>query len=114
MGQYDVADLRQELEVMTAVARMVGTLDQPAARERVIRWAAEKFQIDVAATPALGSVGAPLEREVSVDEVSEASDKPAAAEQVRGSEPLDALVRELAADLQRFTLDRTARNIDAS
>ena len=105
MVQYDVADLRRELEVMTAVARIVGTLEQPAARERVIRWAAEKFQIDVAATPALGSVGAPIEPEVSLDEVNDSSDKPAAAEQVRGKEPLDAIVRQLAADFQRLALE---------
>ena len=103
MVQYDVADVRRELEVMTAVARIVGTLDQPAARERVIRWAAEKFQIDIAATPPLGSVGAPIDQE-SPEEAIEGADRPAAAQQVRGKEPLDAIVREIAADLQRLAL----------
>jgi len=104
MVQYDVAEVRRELEVMTAVARIVGTLDQPSARERVIRWAAEKFQIDIAATPPLGSVGAPLEDEAIPEEAIDGADRPAAAQQVRGKEPLDAIVREIAADLQRLAL----------
>ena len=104
MAQYNVADVRRELEVMTAVARIVGTLDQPAARERVIRWAAEKFQIDIAATPPLGSVGAPIDQESSPDETIDGDERPAAAQQVRGKEPLDAIVREIAADLQRLAL----------
>jgi hypothetical protein len=105
MVQYHLAELRRELEAMTAIARIVETLDKPAARERVVRWAAEKFHIDVASTPALGNVGAPLDREVRLDEASDVPDKPAAAQQVRGKEPLDTIVRELAADLQRFTLE---------
>jgi len=104
MCQYDVANVRRELEVMTAVARIVGTLDQPAARERVIRWAAEKFQIDIAATPPLGSIGAPIDQQVSQVETVDEVDRPAAAQQVRGTEPLDAIVREIAADLQRIAL----------
>lgn len=104
MGQYDVADIRRELEVMTAVARIVGTLDQPAARERVIRWAAEKFHIDIAATPPLGNVGAPIEQPIDPDDQTDGADRPAAAAQVRGKEPLDAIVQEIAADLQRLAL----------
>ena len=104
MVQYEVAEIRRELEVMTAVARIVGTLDQPAARERVIRWAAEKFQIDIAATPPLGSVGAPIDQESRSEVAVDGADRPAAAQQVRGKEPLDAIVREIAADLQRLAL----------
>ena len=89
---------------MTAVVRIVGTLDQPAARERVIRWAAQKFQIDVATTPPLGSVGAPIDQESRRDQPIEDGETPAAAEQVRGQEPLDAIVQEIAADLQRLAL----------
>ena len=89
---------------MTAVVRIVGTLEQPAARERVIRWAAEKFQIDIAATPPLGSVGAPIDHENSREEAIYDRETPAAAEQVRGREPLDAIVQEIAADLQRLAL----------
>jgi hypothetical protein len=103
MVQHNLADIRRELEVMTAVARIVGTLDQPAARERVIRWAAEKFQIDIAATPPLGSVGAPIDLD-SLEEAIDGADTPAAAQQVRGKEPLDAIIREIAADLQRLAL----------
>jgi D-alanine-D-alanine ligase-like ATP-grasp enzyme len=104
MVQHNLADIRRELEVMTAVVRIVGTLEQPAARERVIRWAAEKFQIDIAATPPLGSVGAPIDHENSREEAIYDRETPAAAEQVRGKEPLDAIVQEIAADLQRLAL----------
>jgi hypothetical protein len=104
MVQHSLAEIRRELEVMTAVARIVGTLDQPAARERVIRWAAEKFHIDIAATPPLGSVGAPIDQDNSVEESTDGADRPAAAQQVRGQEPLDSIVREIAADLQRLAL----------
>jgi len=104
MAQHNLADVRRELEVMTAVARIVSTLDQPAARERVIRWAAERFQIDIAATPPLGSVGAPIDQESGLEESIDGADRPVAAQQVRGKEPLDAIVREIAADLQRLAL----------
>jgi hypothetical protein len=105
MVQHSLADIRRELEVMTAVVRIVGTLDQPAARERVIRWAAQRFQIDIAATPPLGSVGAPIDQEKnSPEEAIDGGDRPAAAQQVSGQEPLDAIVREIAADLQRLAL----------
>src|SRR5262245_26475763 len=104
MVQHSLAEIRRELEVMTAVARIVGTLDQPAARERVIRWAAEKFQIDIAATPPLGSVGAPIAQTKTAKESPAGTDRPAAAQQVRGQEPLDSIVREIAADLQRLAL----------
>jgi len=104
MVQHNLAEIRRELEVMTAVVRIVGTLDQPAARERVIRWAAQKFQIDIATTPPLGSIGAPIDPESSVEEAIDGGDSPAAAQQVHGQEPLDAIVREIAADLQRLAL----------
>jgi hypothetical protein len=107
MVQHSLADIRRELEVMTAVVRIVGTLDRPAARERVIRWAAQKFQIDIAATPPLGSVGAPIDQESSREQATDGGDRPdrpAAAQQVRGQDPLDAIVREIAADLQRLAL----------
>jgi hypothetical protein len=104
MVQHNLADIRRELEVMTAVARIVGTLDQPAARERVIRWAAERFQIDIAATPPLGNVGAPIEQPISLEDGTDGSEGPAADAQVRGKEPLDTIVREIAADLQRLAL----------
>jgi len=104
MVHYDVADVMRELDAMTAVGQVLSSLDQPAARQRVIRWAAERYQIDLAAAPALGNVGAPLERDVHVG-VSDVADTPAAADEVRGKEPLDAIVRRLAADFQRDALE---------
>jgi hypothetical protein len=108
MVSYDAADVLQEREAMAAIALVLETLDQPAARERVMRWAAEKFHLETwPSTPTLGTVGAPfVEYEFEYDASNDGASNAAAAEQVRGTEPLDALFRELAADLQRLALER--------
>ena len=104
-------DFLRELEAMSAIDRVLRTLEQPAARHRVMRWAAEKFHlVDIAScVPVLAAVGAPvvIAPEVNEDALLDILQEPAAAaEQVRGEEPLDALVRELAADFQRLALKR--------
>jgi len=101
MVQYDVDALR-EAAAMTAIVRILGMLDQPAARERVIRWAAEKIQIG--SVSVLGPIASTPPREPERDEPADGVNPPAAAEQAHGKEPIDALVRELAADLQRLAL----------
>ena len=107
MGHSVTGDDLRELDAMTTIARVLATLDQPGARQRVMRWAAERFHLEApASTPIVGTVGAPLaEEEVDVDEVNDVFNKTAAAEQVRGNEPLDTLLRELAADFQRLALE---------
>lgn len=105
MVHHGTNGLLRELETMTAIARVLGTLD-PAARERVIRWAVEKFQVEISATSALAAIGAPARtHEQTRDELNDLLDTPAAAAEVRGKEPIDALVRELAADFQRLALE---------
>jgi hypothetical protein len=98
----------RELEAMSVIEQVLETLEQPAARHRVLRWAAEKFQLaDIASVPVPSAIGAPVvvAPEVQEDEPLDGFEEPAsAAEQVRGEEPLDALVRELAADFQRLAL----------
>jgi hypothetical protein len=102
------SDLVLELEAMSAIDRVLGMLEQPAARHRVMRWAAVKFQLaDIASVPVPAAIGAPVvvATEIREDERLDIFEEPAsAAEQVRGEEPLDSLVRELAADFQRLAL----------
>jgi hypothetical protein len=109
MVSYDADDVVREREAMAAIDRALETLDQPSARQRVIRWAAQKFQVETPASASLpGTIGAPFVEQqcdaVLTDGVD--VDNAAAAEQVRGNEPVDELFRELAEDLQRLALER--------
>jgi hypothetical protein len=104
---YDADDVVTEREAMAAIDRALETLKQPSARQRVMRWAAEKFHLETSAsTPAQRAVGAPLAEQESDAAVNDSVDNGAAAEQVRGNEPVDQLFRELAADFQRLALER--------
>jgi hypothetical protein len=38
--------LTSELEAMAAIARVIGTLPDDAARQRVLRWVCERFQVE--------------------------------------------------------------------
>src|SRR5712691_9167574 len=108
MVSYDADDVVLEREAMAAIDRALGTLDQPAARQRVMRWAAEKFHLEtLPSRPTHATVGAPfVEQEIETDASNDNPQNVAAAEQVRGKDPLDELFRELAADLQRLALER--------
>ena len=101
---YDAEDAVREHEAMAAIDRALEALDQPSARQRVLRWAARKFQVETAA-PMNGTIGAPFVEQQSAAVVSDGVDN-AAAEQVRGNEPVDEFFRELAEDLQRLALER--------
>jgi hypothetical protein len=105
---YDANDVVTEREAMAAIDRALETLKQPSARQRVLRWAAEKFHLDTSASmPAQGTiVGAPFVEQESDVTFNDGADNAAAAEQVNGSEPVDELFRELAADFQRLALER--------
>jgi hypothetical protein len=104
---YAPDDVVTEREAMAAIDRALETLKQPSARQRVMRWAAQKFQVEMSAsTPVHGTVGAPLAEQENVAVFNDGVDKAAAAEQVRGNEPVDELFRELAADFQRLALER--------
>ena len=104
---YDAEDAMQEHEAMAAIDRALEALDQPSARQRVLRWAARKFQVETSASaPMHGTIGAPFVQQQSDAVVSDGVDNAAAAEQVRGNEPVDELFRELAEDFQRLALER--------
>jgi RecA-family ATPase len=103
---YDADDVVTEREAMAAIDRALETLKQPSARQRVMRWAAEKFHIDTASTPSHGTIGAPYVEQESDPVLNDSVDNAAAAEQVSGNEPVDELFRELAADFQRLALER--------
>ena len=107
MVHYDTDGVLRELAAMTAIARVLGTLDQTATRERVMRWAADKFHLEIAtSTPAPEAIGAPrVEQDLNADEPNDLFEPGAAAELVRGMEPLDVLVRELAANFQRLAIE---------
>jgi hypothetical protein len=101
---YDADDLVREREAMAAIDHALETLKEPSARQRVMRWAAAKFHLET--SPTLGTVGAPLVEQESGTVLNDSADNAAAAEQVRGNEPVDELFRELAADFQRLALER--------
>jgi hypothetical protein len=107
MVSYDADDVVREREAMAAIDRALETLKQPSARQRVMRWAAEKFHLETSAsTPVHETVGAPLGEQESNTSLNDGVDNAAAAEEVRGNEPVDELFRELAADFQRLALER--------
>jgi len=107
MVLYDADDVVTEREAMAAIDRALETLKQPSARQRVMRWAAEKFHVDTSAsTPAHGTIGAPYVEQESDAALNDSLDNAAAAEQMSGNEPVDELFRELAADFQRLALER--------
>jgi hypothetical protein len=107
MVHYDADAVLREIAAMTAIARVLGTLDQTATRERVMRWAADKFHLEIATSaPAPEAIGAPrVEQDLNDDEPNDLFEPGAAAELVRGKEPLDVLVRELAANFQRLAIE---------
>jgi hypothetical protein len=106
---YDADDVVSEHEAMAAIDRALETLKQPSARQRVMRWATEKFHLETstsAATAVHGTIGAPFVEQTSDTALNDSVDNAAAAEQLRGNEPVDELFRELAEDLQRLALER--------
>ena len=104
MVSYDADDVVREREAMAAISKALESLEQQSARQRVLRWAAQKFQVDLSASTSTPEIaGAPL---VEPETPPVNPEKIAAAEQVRGKEPVDELFRELAADFQRLALER--------
>jgi hypothetical protein len=55
----DAANLTDEIEAIRVVGRAFAQLPDAASRARVLRWAAERFQIDTAVTPAAAPAAAP-------------------------------------------------------
>ena len=89
---------------MAAISKALESLEQQSARLRVLRWAAQTFQVDLSAPTHVPEIaGAPF---VEQETGHTNPEKIAAAEQIRGNEPVDELFRELAADFQRLALER--------
>jgi len=106
--------LTLELQAMAAIGQALGDLTNPAARQRVLNWAAERFAADGTASPALAvdslndmfKSAAPHEHED--DACGEfaafgASDTVAAPAALSPALPLDVVLRSFAEDFQRFT-----------
>ena len=118
--------LTQELDAMAAIGQVLGKLTDPAARQRVVRWAADRFAAGeaggteaapsvapretfdgpVAADPslavdALGDMFAGRTHANAVDIDDDLSvDEPADRDAAR--QPIEAVLRSFAADFQRF------------
>ena len=104
MVSFDADEVVREREAMTAISKALESLEHQSARQRVLRWAAQTFQVDLSASTHVPEIaGAPL---VEQETAANNPEKIAAAEQVRGKEPVDELFRELAADFQRLALER--------
>jgi hypothetical protein len=98
---YDAEEVVKEREAMAAIDRALESLEHTSARQRVLRWAAQKFHLEASASaPAPATIGAPIVEQMDAM-LTESVD-----EQVRGNEPVDELFRELAEDLQRLALER--------
>jgi len=125
--------LTLELQAMAAIGQALGDLTNPAARQRVLNWAAERFAADGTASPApaffalRSDVTARLEADpaLAVDSLNDmfksaapheheddacgefaafgASDTVAAPAALSPALPLDVVLRSFAEDFQRFT-----------
>ena len=104
---------------MAAIGRALGDLTDPAARQRVLRWACERFEVDALQSPAVGvpaisAVAPPADADLAVDSLtdmfavqSSANDddslslEPRAVVQTEKTS-LETAIRSFAADFQRF------------
>ena len=112
--------LSQELDAMAALGQVLGNLTDSAARQRVLRWAAERFSLDLpvgrpsAAERSTSPDRAEFDPALAVDSLSDMF--PAAFEDIDGDltlveqpepqtskPPIEAVLRSFAADFQRFT-----------
>ena len=118
--------LTQELDAIAAIGRVLENLTDVAARQRVLRWAAERFMSDAALVDVPGNVadrwsqpaavfsdpalavdlpddifgiagGEVVDDNLSLDEPSDTRVAEAMAKQ-----PIDVVIRSFAADFQRF------------
>ena len=61
MVSFDADEAVREREAMAAISKALESLEQHSARQRVLRWAAQTFQVDLSApTNAPEIAGAPL------------------------------------------------------
>ena len=111
--------LSNELEAMAAIGRALGDLTDPAARERVLRWACERFTGEVvqqaAPSAAVASVAPRADADLAVDSLRDmfAMKAPESDDDSLSLEPpraavetektsIEATLRTFAAEFQRF------------
>ena len=102
-----------ELEAMAAIGLVLGCLDDPAARQRVLRWAAERFAVDTVAqqTPASPVTADPGLAIDSLDDLFVAGSLDVVQDEPIKKLPIDAALRSFAADFQRFTEEWNAASV---
>jgi len=118
--------LTLELQAMAAIGQVLSDLTDPAARQRVLTWAAERFAVDGTASPALfaprsdESARVETDPALAVDSLEDMFTSAAPDEDDEFGEfgvvdevsapaasspalPLDVVLRSFAEDFQRFT-----------
>ena len=114
-------ELTNELEVMAAIGRALGTLPDDDARQRVLRWACERFGIDSipestlfpdgVVSRAVSAANDPALKLDSIDDMFEAA--PTAEDDLAlpptlpakddtSKQPVEAVLRSFVAEFQRF------------
>lgn len=100
-----------ELDVMMTVGHALATLRDPAARSRVLRWAAERFQGTTMGTVPSRVVSEPADPCLTVEDLGDLFNEPSASPHpevhhtAREEPPLDSLVRGFVDDFQRVALE---------
>ena len=107
--------LTKELEAMAVVGRVLGDLNDPSVRARVLRWAAERFgaesaiQQQVIAVPNVAASSV-VDPDLSIDSLTEIFDAPpapaaAALEDdavLEKKQPIDKVLRSFADEFRAF------------
>jgi len=112
--------LSHEIEAMAAIGQALGGLTDPAARQRVLRWACERFAVDAAGqatapVPAVATVTASPDADLAIDNLtdmfaakaSESDDdslslEPRVAVAAAEKTSLETAIRSFAADFRAF------------
>ena len=119
--------LTQELDAMAALGQVLAGLTDPASRQRVLHWAAERFGVDVATgvqpmvEPSESPDRVSFDPALSVGSLDDMF--PAAFEDIDGDltvfeqsgpetskPPIEVVMRSFAADFQRFTEEWNGAN----
>ncbi len=116
MGEQERGDGQErdsvaaELEAMRQIAKVLDTLRDADARQRVMRWAQDRYCVNVAPPPsAVTNVGA--DPALALEELGDLFGEPrsaAGAPETDGAKPrvgVESMIKDFAADFRRFALD---------
>jgi hypothetical protein len=100
--------LTREVDAMAVIGQVLSKLTDPAARQRVLKWAAERFAVDgapVAQTAVSPRVArpAPVDPGLTIDSLDDMF--AIAAPEVVSNPPVESVLQSFAADFQRFADD---------